>query len=70
MLFEVILFCIGVVLGGLIAVRFIRMKKVGALVIDVVDPFNDQPFLLELQTDVNVVYQKKYIVLQVIKKHI
>ena len=54
---------------GAFVTYFINRRNVsGALVIDLRNPNNDQPFLLELQENVNSVYQKKRITLIVVKK--
>ena len=61
----IVMFLGGAVVGGCLAIRISRKKKVGALILDFSNPLNDQPFLLELNTNVNRVYRKKYIVLRV-----
>ena len=64
----VLLFILGIVIGVFVTYFINRRNVSGALVIDLRNPNNDQPFLLELQENVNSVYQKKRITLIVVKK--
>ncbi|MDD3204219.1 MAG: hypothetical protein PHS74_00570 [Lachnospiraceae bacterium] len=64
----VLLFILGIVMGAFVTYFINRRNVSGALVIDLRNPNNDQPFLLELQENVNSVYQKKRITLIVVKK--
>lgn len=59
----------GISLGVILTVTIARYHSVGALVLDFTDPMNDQPFLLELNRDVNMVYKKKWICLKVRQKY-
>ena len=61
----IVFLLIGVLAGYALSARVFTKNKVGSLIIDTVDPMNDQPFLLELNKSVNDVYGKKYIVLDV-----
>lgn len=64
----IMFFILGIVIGAFITYFINRQNVSGALVIDLRNPNNDQPFLLELQENVNSVYQKKRITLIVVKK--
>lgn len=68
-MWYVIFFIVGVFIGCILINAINHMKKVGNLVIDFTNPMNDQPFLLELNKDVNHVYKKKYITLKVISDY-
>lgn len=63
MLLEIILCSICSFIAGYLMRR--KPKKVGTLVIDVVDPMNDTPFSLELNKSVEDVYFRKEICLDV-----
>lgn len=59
-------FMIGVIVGLILYYAFGERKSAsGSLVIDLSDPMIDQPFSLELHENVNSVYNKKQIILNV-----
>lgn len=64
----VIFLIVGFVIGFTIARQADKNNRVGSLIIDTMDPMNDQPFLLELNKSVNDVYGKKHIVLDVVSR--
>lgn len=68
-MWYIVCIIVGIMIGFIVATMAIRARKVGSLIVDFTNPMNDQPFLLELNKDVNHVYKKKYITLKVISDY-
>ena len=61
----VIIFCIGLLVGGVLVQGWSYMHSVGSLRIDDSDPDEDPYIFLELFKDASTLYKKKYITLKV-----
>lgn len=60
-----IIFVVGVLVGGVCITIMTRIKSVGSIRVDTSDP-NDSPYLfLELSKDIDVLYRKRHIMLKV-----
>lgn len=65
----IVVFLLGFVSGSGLVYILNRGRDVdGRLIIDMTNPYNDQPFLLELMTNVNDVYNKDQVLLDVSHK--